>query len=139
MYIESIGITPIGMSGVLFFSALLYPLPRFAVNSITRRPPSETVAICRSGFSISTVPSVSILAAVTSPSPSKFILRFFTSSPSIFSLTIFKFTIISGTSSTTFGIVVNSCAAPSIFAEVIAAPGNEESSILLNEFPIVIP
>ena len=46
---------------------------------------------------------------------------------------------ISGTSSTTFGIVANSCTAPSIFTLVIAVPGREDNKILLNEFPIVIP
>ena len=56
-----------------------------------------------------------------------------------FSLTFFKFTIISGTSSTTFAIVENSCSTPSIFTLVIAHPGSDESNILLKEFPIVTP
>ena len=125
--------------GFLFFSDELYPLPLSAVSSIIRFPPSATVAICKSGFSISTVPSDSISAAVTSPSPLKLILNVFSSFPSNFNLTFFKFTITSGTSSTTFGIVENSCNTPSIFTLVIAHPGSDESNILLKEFPIVTP
>ena len=77
--------------------------------------------------------------AVTSPSPLKSIFNFFCSLSKDFSLTLFKFTMISGTSSTTFGIVENSWTTPSIFIVVIAVPGNEDSKILLKEFPIVIP
>ncbi|MNS62695.1 hypothetical protein D3C72_957650 [compost metagenome] len=80
-----------------------------------------------------------ISAAVTSPSPLKFILKTFSSFSVNFSLTPFKFTISSGTSSTTFGIVENSCSTPSILTLVIAHPTKEESNILLNEFPIVTP
>ena len=52
---------------------------------------------------------------------------------------IIKFITISGTSSTTFVIVENSCRTPSIFTLVIALPGSEDSNILLSEFPMVIP
>ena len=78
-------------------------------------------------------------AAVTSPSPLKSILKIFSSTSSNFNLTFFKLIIISGTSSTTFGIVENSCKAPSILTLVIAHPGSDESNILLKEFPIVTP
>ena len=94
--------------------------------------------MCKSGFNISTVPSVIISPALTSPSPLKLILRVFSSFLSNFNLTFLRLTIISGTSSTTFGIVENSCWTPSILTPVIALPGNEESNILLNELPIVI-
>ena len=97
------------------------------------------VAICNSGFRTSTVPSVMISAAVTSPSPLTSILKIFSSFSSNFSLTFFKLTIISGTSSTIFGMVENSCNTPSIFTLVIAHPGSDESKILLREFPIVTP
>ena len=46
---------------------------------------------------------------------------------------------ISGTSSTTFAIVENSCTTPYIFTLVIAAPGKEDNKILLKEFPMVTP
>ena len=78
-------------------------------------------------------------AAVTSPSPLKSILKIFSSFSSNFNLTFFKLTIISGTSSTTFGIPENSCNTPSIFTLVILQPGSDESKILLSEFPIVTP
>ena len=77
--------------------------------------------------------------AVTSPAPLKSILNIFSSFWSNFSLTPFKLTIISGTSSTTFGMHENSCNAPSIFTLVIAQPGSDESNILLKELPIVTP
>ena len=80
-----------------------------------------------------------ISPALTSPSPLKSILSVFSSFWSNLILTILRFKIISGTSSTTFGIVVNSCWAPSILTLFIALPGSEDSSILLKEFPIVIP
>ena len=139
MYIESIGRTDISWFGFLFFAAVLYPLPLSAVISITKLPPSATVAICKSGFSTSTVPSVIISPAVTSPSPLKFIFNILSSLSCDFNLTLFKLTIISGTSSTTFGIVENSCTTPSIFTPVIAHPGSDESKILLKEFPNVTP
>ena len=80
-----------------------------------------------------------ISPAVTSPGPLKSILIILSSLSCIFNLTHFKLTIISGTSSTTPGTVENSCTTPSIFTLVIAAPGNDDNKILLNEFPIVIP
>ena len=120
-------------------AAPLYPLPLSTVISIFKLPPSETVAICKSGFKTSTELSVIISAAVTSPSPLKSIRMIFSSLSNVFNLTFFKFRIISGTSSTTFGMVENSCTTPSIFTLVIALPGSDESRILLNEFPIVTP
>ena len=125
--------------GFLFFSEGEYPLPISAVNSIINCPPSDTVAICKSGFNISTVPSVMISPAVTSPSPLKLILMTFSSFSANFSLTFFKLTIISGTSSTTFGMLENSCNTPSILTLVIAHPVKDDSNIRLNEFPIVTP
>ena len=77
--------------------------------------------------------------AVTSPSPLKLILITFSSFSANFSLTFFKLTIISGTSSTTFGMLENSCNTPSILTLVIAQPVKDESNIRLNEFPIVTP
>ena len=77
--------------------------------------------------------------ALTSPSPLKSILITFSSLSYDLNLTPFKFTIISETSSTTFGTVENSCTTPSIYKLVIAHPGSDESKILLNEFPIVTP
>ena len=47
--------------------------------------------------------------------------------------------IISVTSSFTPGMELNSCRTPSIFTELMAAPGREESMILLRELPNVIP
>ena len=125
--------------GFLFFSEGEYPLPISAVNSIINCPPSATVAICKSGFNISTVPSVMLSPAVTSPSPLKLILITFSSFSVNFSLTFFKFTIISGTSSTTFGMLENSCKTPSILTLVNAHPVKDESNIRLKEFPIVTP
>ena len=46
---------------------------------------------------------------------------------------------ISVTSSTTPGIVENSCSTPSILIEVIAYPSKEESNTLRRAFPTVIP
>ena len=117
---------------------MLYPLPLLTVISITKCPPSDTVAICKSLFNTSTTPSVIISPAVTSPSFASILITL-SSFPSIFRRTSFKFTISSGTSSTTFGIVENSCKTPSILILVIAVPGKEESNILLKEFPIVTP
>ena len=77
--------------------------------------------------------------ALTSPSPLKLIFNILSSLSCDFNLTPFKLTIISGTSSTTFGIVENSCTTPSIFTPVIAQPGSDESKILLKEFPKVTP
>ena len=63
--------------------------------------------------------------ALTSPSPLKSILTILSSLSYDLNLTPFKFTIISETSSTTFGTVENSCTTPSIFILVIAHPGND--------------
>ena len=120
-------------------SAELYPRPLSAVISNFKLPPSEIVAICNSGFKISTVPSVMMSAAVTSPSPLTSILKTFSSFSSNLNLTFFKLIIISGTSSTILGMVENSCKTPSIFTLVMAHPGSDESKILLKEFPIVTP
>ena len=43
------------------------------------------------------------------------------------------------TSSTTFGSVVNSCSAPSIFTEVMAAPCSDDSSTRRRPLPRVMP
>ena len=75
----------------------------------------DVVAICSSGFNISTVPSVTISAAVISPAPLKSILIIFSSLSKTLSLTFFKLTINSGTSSTTPCTVENSCTTPLIF------------------------
>ncbi len=61
------------------------------------------------------------------------------SSSTTFSLISFKFNIISVTSSSTPGIVENSWSTPSNLTETIAAPCRDESRILLNALPIVIP
>ena len=77
--------------------------------------------------------------ALTSPGPLKSTLKVFVSFLSCFKHTLFKLIISSGTSSTTFGIVENSCNTPSIFTLVIALPGRDDNKILLKELPIVIP
>ena len=99
---------------------------------------NPSLIISKSLFNTSTVPSVIISPAVTSPSFASILITL-SSFPSIFRRTSFKLTISSGTSSTTFGIVENSCKTPSILILVIAVPGKEESNILLNELPIVTP
>ena len=103
--------------------------------------PPLNVAITCSGFIISISESVWISAPVTIPSPSNSIYAFFTSSDSDVFLIArdFKFMIISVTSSFTPGMELNSCRTPSIFTELMAAPGREESMILLRELPNVIP
>ena len=49
------------------------------------------------------------------------------------------FMMISGTSSLTPGMELNSCKTPLIFTELTAAPGREESMIRLKELPKVVP
>ena len=74
--------------------------------------------MCKSGFTTSSVPSVIISAAVTSPAPFLDILKDLTSVSSgltAFKHTSFKLRIIFVTSSDTPGIVENSCATLSIF------------------------
>jgi hypothetical protein len=51
----------------------------------------------------------------------------------------FRLRMMSVTSSRTPGSVVNSCATPSIFTAVTAAPSSEESSTRRSEFPKVWP
>ncbi len=95
--------------------------------------------MCCLGFTSSTFWFNSISPAVTSPS-------LFTESSSVcgsrlcaLNNTFFKFNTMSVTSSTTPSTVVNSCIAPSILIDVIAAPSSEESSTRRNELPIVWP
>ena len=52
-------------------------------------------------------------------------------------LTFLRFKIMSHISSETPSIVVNSCETPSIFNDVIAAPGNAVNKVLLKPLPIV--
>jgi hypothetical protein len=54
-------------------------------------------------------------------------------------LTFFRFSTMSVTSSTTPSMVANSCIAPSIFNEVMAAPSSEDSSTRRSELPTVWP
>ena len=77
-------------------------------------------------------------AAVTMPSP-RFVRRTSTSgdSPWRMQTSCFRLRMMSVTSSRTPGRVVNSCATPSIFTEVTAAPSSEESSTRRSELPNV--
>ena len=77
--------------------------------------------------------------ALTIPGPFFFRYIVFGFSEWSLSLKAFIFNIISVTSSFTPVIDVNSCRTPSMRMEVTAAPTIDESSILLNEFPIVVP
>ncbi len=56
-----------------------------------------------------------------------------------FNLNCFRLRIISVTSSTTPGIVENSCSTPSILIDVIAYPSREDNNTLLKALPIVRP
>ena len=95
--------------------------------------------MCKSLFTTLNVESVIISPATTSQGPLAFIDNFLFSLSSDFKQTCFKFKIKSVTFSVTPGIVENSCATPSILIVSIAYPGKEESNILLNELPSVIP
>ena len=66
-------------------------------------------------------------------------LSFSTLSICLFNRTCLRFKIISVTSSTTPGIVVNSCSMLSILTDVIANPSNEANNTLLRALPIVRP
>ena len=95
--------------------------------------------MCNSGLITSIVSSVIMSRAVTSPFFStliKIVLGFFVCARKIIFL---MFKTISGTSSTTPGILENSCKTPSILIEVMALPSIEEMRILLKELPIVMP
>ena len=103
-------------------------------------PPSTKVQITWSGFKISISASASISPAVTTPGVFLVSLRTLSSPLAWFFITIlFKFNTIAVTSSTTPSIFWNSWATPSIFTEVIASPGNEDSITLLSALPIVVP
>ncbi len=95
--------------------------------------------MCRSGLRISTSASGCRSPAVTSRFP-------FTSSRSSFGLSLcslndssFRLRMSCVTSSTTPEIVENSCSTFSIFTDVTAAPGIDESSTLRSAFPSVTP
>ncbi len=77
-------------------------------------------------------------AAVTTPGPLR---EMWTStsglSPCRTQTRFFRLRMMSVTSSRTPGSVVNSCATPSIFTAVTAAPSSEDSSTRRSEFPNV--
>ena len=76
--------------------------------------------------------------AVTMPAP-RFVSRTSTSgdAPCRRQIRFLSWRMMSVTSSRTPGSVVNSCATPSIFTEVTAAPSSEESSTRRSELPNV--
>jgi len=95
--------------------------------------------MCKSLFITLILASVTISAAVTSQGPFALIDNSFKSLSSDLRHTCFKFNIKSVTFSVTPGTVENSWDTPSIFIVSIAYPGKEQSNILLNELPNVIP
>ena len=97
------------------------------------------VAICSSGFNISTSPSFCISLAVTTQGPIASIITVFGPGQCKFATKLFKFNTNSVTSSFTPGTVENSCITPSILTLVTATPGKDESSTLLKLFPNVFP
>src|SRR6476646_5324894 len=138
--IESIGITPIVCSGPRFSSAGTYPRPRPIVSVSSSLPLSARLAISSSGLRISSSAGASMSPALTMPGPF-FWSRTSTSgdSPCSRQIMFFRLRMMSVTSSRTPGSVVNSCATPSIFTDVTAAPSSEESSTRRSELPNVNP
>ena len=88
---------------------------------------------------ISVSESASKFPALSSPEPVDFRYIFFSPGECTLTAIDFKFNNISVKSSFTPGIVENSWTTPLIFTEVIAAPCNDESRILLIELPKVKP
>ena len=131
--------TPMGWSGFLLRSAGTQPRPFSTVISMEMRPPLSSVQMYRSGLRISTSDGCSMAAAVTSPSPST--SRRMVTGPSecSFSSSRFRFKMMSVVSSTTPGMVENSCSTPSMRTDVTAAPGSDDSKIRRSELPNVIP
>ena len=125
--------------GTLFCSAGTYPRPCDKVNSIDKTASGPNVAICRSGFKISTSESVLISPATTLHSPAASIQIVLASSEYNFARMDFTFRTISVTSSFTPGIVANSCCTPSILMKVTAVPGSDDSSMRRIEFPKTLP
>src|SRR5689334_8621502 len=110
------------------------------VSVISNRALSARWQMTRSGFRISRSAGASMSAAVTVPAPS-FCTCTSTSPDSPWSrqIRLFRFRMMSITSSRTPGTEVNSCATPSIFTEVTAAPSSEDMSTRRRLLPNVYP
>jgi len=112
------------------------------VSSILSTASLLSVAMCISGFKISTSASALISPAVTMPSPAASIYTVFAFSACSFATMPLILRIISVTSSLTPVTVENSCrisSLPDIFTDVTAVPGSDESKILRSELPSVVP
>ena len=109
------------------------------------------VAMCRSLFTISTSLGASTSAASTSPGPERSMRRMRGPSNGPCAdvraqravedrmASSFRLSMISVVSSTTPGMVENSCSTPSMVTKVTAAPGMEESSTRRSGLPRVAP
>ena len=97
------------------------------------------VAMCSSGFRISTSPSALMSPAVTSPSPEASMYTVFGSSLCSRAIMRLMLRTISVTSSFTPGIAENSCWMPDILIDVTAVPGSEDRSTRRRELPKVVP
>src|ERR1700728_2078504 len=135
---ESTGMTPI-VDDFLLRSADTYPRPRSTVTSRASRPLALSVAMCSSGFKISTSAVAWRSAAVASPGPRLSKRSVTGSSDSTLTRRSLKFKMMSVTSSFTPVSVVNSCRASSKRTWVTAAPGIEDKSVRRSEFPSVWP
>ena len=83
------------------------------------------------------VSAMSLAATLPSPSLSSRSTRGFESTD--LSSTSLRFSTMSVTSSTTSGMVVNSCSAVSIFTAVIAVPCSDDSRMRRRLLPSVVP
>lgn len=98
---------------------------------------SLSVAMTRSGLYTSTPAGTVMSAAVTSPAPCLRRNAVIGSSCSLETTSSLMFRMMSETSSTTPGTVVNSCSTPSMRMLVTAAPGIDDSSVRRSELPSV--
>ena len=107
------------------------------MTSIARRPFAFTVAMCRSGFKISTSEVTFKSAAMTSAGPRTSKRSVTRSLVATVRTRSFKFKMRSETSSFTPGRYVNSWRASSKRTWVTAAPGIEDKSVRRSVLPIV--
>ena len=112
-------------------------MPVLTVNSMRISAPSSSVQSTRSGFRISTSPTVLMSPAVTMPGPVLRRVMRFGPSPCILTAIALMLRTMSVTSSRTPGIEENSCSTPSIWTAVTAAPWSDDSSTRRSALPSV--
>src|SRR6266496_3360952 len=130
---------PISSEADLLRSAGRYPRPFSTRSSISSLALALSVPIWSSGLMTSMSAGGTMSAAVTSPGPvarRNIVAGSLVSERSRSSLML---RMMSVTSSLTPGMLENSCRTPSIFIDVTAAPGMDDSSVRRSELPSVYP